>query len=609
MIAPMTFDTQGEDQSLTWARDDASVMDAIMGARTGSNLEDSSIHNDSEILGRGSSPMCVVDLDGYVLTNGKVVINRARGYVAGRYLEINNEVAGNVDPKAGVGIIMLNAWSYPDKDPVTIPGRPYVGQDGYKPSINDVKRQPNERTNSGIYASILVYYAPVTGASSPLSITPRDSMAVTANMLDNHNPYAFNPSPQGWRWSSSVGSPSGSYVTRNGDNLPGQVATYLTGDKDTGWWGMVRSDLSRYVFQEPAVGYTPYHENRDMTDSIPGLLAYGNINTMSEDPVFRNYKTDLDTVVGSRLFGIISRDAVDLNYNPTLSDWWGLASHLYPGKPAVNGYTAELDRPLSEYNVYRHPVSLSGASITVTNTGGGSGLRGFHDKARWLSGSSASSWPTTIASGGSLTMSGLMADLHVDDVFVSVSNVDYITGTELDRLKSHNYVPTYGSKPRPFFDSYNEKCYAKVTLSARIPYATYQLTLGAGDNSHRAYGSDFPTGDAIYAFDVVYVVPLWAFTHLIKRGDAYQSDINIGNADDFKRALTEVGTDEKTVLTRLLTPLVGVQMLYNHWLLNRDDWMTHFLAEYDKALKSGNMYTAECAHIMPGIVQDAHPAT
>nr|DAK38622.1 MAG TPA: hypothetical protein [Caudoviricetes sp.] len=600
----MTFDTNGEDQSLTWARDDASVMGAIMGARTGSNLEDSSIRTDSEILGRGSSPMCVVDLDGYILSNGKTVINRARGYVAGRYLEITNEVVGTLDPKAGVGLITLNAWSYPDEDPVTIPGRPYVGQDGYKPSINDVKRQPNERTNSGIYASILVYYAPVTGASSPLSITPRDSVAVTANVFDTNNPYAFNPTPQGWRWSSDVIAPSGERVARNGDNLPGQVATYITGDKDTGWWGMVRSDLSRYVFQEPAVGYTPYHENRDMTDSVPAILAYGDISAMSEDNTYRNYKANLDTVVGSRLFGLISRDAVDNNYNPTLSDWYGLASYVY-----ANRNTRSLDRPRSEYNVYQHPLSLSGASITVTNPGAGSGLRGFNNKARWLSGSSASSWPTTVASGGSLTMSGLMADLHVDDVFVSVSNVEYITGTELDRLKSHNYVPTYNNKPRPFFDTYNEKCYAKVTLSARIPYATYQLTLGAGDNSHRAYGSDFPTGDAIYAFDVVYVVPLWSFTHLIKKGNSYQSDINIGNADDFRRAVQEVGSDEKTVLTRLITPLVGTQMLFNHWLLNRDDWMTHFLAEYDKALKSGNMYTAECAHIMPGIVQDAHPAT
>lgn len=604
MIAPMTFDTQGEGQNLTWARDDASVMDTIMGARTGSNLEDSSIRNDSEILGRGSSPMCVMDLDGYVLSNGKTVINRARGYVAGRYLEITNEVVGTLDPKAGVGIITLNAWSYPDEDPVTIPGRPYVGQDGYKPSINDVKRQPNERGNSGIYASILVYYAPVTGASSPLSITPRDSVAVTANTLDNHNPYAFNPTPQGWRWSSNVSSPSGEGIYRNGDNLPGQVATYITGDKDTGWWGMVRSDLSRYVFEEPAIGYTPYHENRDMTDSVPATLAYGDISRMYEDQAFQSYKANLDTVVGSRLFGLISRDAVDNNYNPTLSDWYGLASYVY-----ANRNTRSLDRPSSEYNVYQHPVRLSGASLTVTNTGGGSGLRGFNDKARWLSGSSASSWPTTVASGGSLTMSGFMADLHVDDVFVSVSNVDYITGTQLDRLKSHNYVPTYDSKPGPFSDTYNEKCYAKVTLSARIPYATYQLTLGAGDDSLRAYGSDFPTGDAIYAFDVVYVVPLWAFTHLIKKGNSYQSDINIGNADDFARAVAEVGSDEKTILTRLITPLVGVQMLFNHWLLNRDDWMTHFLAEYDKALKSGNMYTAECAHIMPGIVQDAHPAT
>lgn len=604
MIAPMTFDTVGNDENLTWARDDASVMDTIMGARTGSNLEDSSIRTDSEIVGRGSSPMCVMDLDGYVLNNGKTVIDRARGYVAGRYLEINNEVVGNLDPKAGVGLITLNAWSYPDGDPVAIPGRPYVGQDGYKPSINDTKRQPNERESSGIYASILVYYAPVTGASSPLFLTPRDSVAVTANVFDNHNPYAFNPSPQGWRWSSLVIAPSGEQVTRNGDNLPGQVATYLTGDKDTGWWGMVRSDLSRYVFQEPAVGYTPYHENRDMTDSVPATLAYGDISRMYEDQAFQNYKANLDTVVGSRLFGLISRDAVDNNYNPTLSDWYGLASYVY-----ANRNTRSLDRPRSEYNQYQHPVSLSGASITVTNTGGGSGLRGFNDKARWLSGSSASSWPTTVTSGGSLTMSGLMADLHVDDVFVSVSNVEYITGTELDKLKGHNYVPTYDSKPRPFFDTYSEKCYAKVTLSARIPYATYQLTLGAGDNSHRAYGADFPVGDAIYAFDMVYIVPLWVFTHLIKRGNSYQSDINIGNADDFRRAVSEVGSDEKTILTRLLTPLVGVQMLFNHWLLNRDDWMTHFLAEYDKALKSGNMYTAECAHIMPGLVQDTHPAS
>lgn len=609
MIAPMTFDTTGEDQALTWARDDASVMDAIMGARTGSNLEDSSIYNQAEILGRGSSPLCVMDLDGYVLQNGKVVINRARGYVAGRYLEINNEVAGNVDPKAGVGIITLNAWSYPDEDPITIPGRPYVGQDGYKPSINDTKRQPSERGNSGIYATILVYYAPVTGASSQIYLTPRDNTKTSADVTNTRNPYAFVPSPQGWRWSSSVIAPTGASGGLNGDNLPGQVATYITGDKDTGWWGLVRSDLSRYTFDAPAIGYTPYHENREMTDSIPDLLAYGNINTMTEDPMFHSYKADLDTVVGSRLFGLISRDAVDLNYNPTLSDWWGLASYLYPGRRGVNEYIAELDRPISEYNQYKHPVSLSGVSLTVTNTGSGSGLRGFDGKARWISGPSASSWPTTVASGGSLTMSGLMADLHVDDVFVSVSNVEYITGTELDRLKSHNYVPTYSNKPRPFFDTYSEKCYAKVTLSARVPYATYQLSLGEGEDARRAYGGDYPVGDAVYVFDVVYAVPLWSFTHLIQKGDAYQSDINIGTADDFKRAVAEVGSDEKTIFARFLAPLVGVQMLFGHYLAHRDEWMVYYLAEFNKALHSGNMYTAECAHIMPGIVQDAHPAS
>lgn len=604
MIAPMTFDTQGEDQHLTWARDDASVMDAIMGARTGSNLEDSSIRNDSEILGRGSSPMCVVDLDGYVLTNGKAVINRARGYVAGRYLEVTNEVAGTLDPKAGVGLITINASSYPDGDPITIPGRPYVGQDGYGKSINDIKRQPNERGNSTIYASILVYYVPVTGASSPLYLTPRDSAQTSADVTNIRNPYAFVPSPQGWRWSSLVIAPTGAKVAHNGDNLPGQVATYVTGDKDTGWWGLVRSDIEKFTFDNSVTGYTPYHETRAMSDSIPAILAYGNINTMSEDPMFRNYKADLDTVIGSRLFGLISRDAVDLNYNPTLSDWYGLASYVY-----ANRNVQQLDRDSDEYNHYQNPVSLSGASITVTNTGAGSGLRGFDGKARWISGPSASSWPTTVASGGSLTMSGVLGDLHVDDVFVSVSKIEYLTGTELSHLTGHNYVPTHRSAPFGFVNRYTDKCYAKVTLSARIPYATYQMSLGAGDDAHRAYGSDYPTGDAIYEFDVVYVVPLWAFSHLIKRGDGYQSDINIATVDDFKRAVQEVGADEKTVLTRFLTPLVGTQMLFVHYLAHRDEWMVYFLAEFNKALHSGNMYTAECAHIMPGIVQDAHPAT
>lgn len=604
MIAPMTFDTNGDDQNLTWARDDASVMDAIMGARTGSILEDSSIRNDSEILGRGSSPMCVVDLDGYVLTNGKVVINRARGYVAGRYLEINNEVAGNVDPKAGVGLITLNAWSYPDEDPVTIPGRPYVGQDGYKPSINDIKRQPSERTNSGIYASILVYYAPVTGASSPIYLTPRDTVQTSADVTNIRNPYAFVPSPQGWRWSSVVIAPTGAKVANNGDNLPGQVATYVTGDKDTGWWGLVRSDLEKFTFTNDVTGYTPYHEARDMSDSVPAILAYGNINAMAEDPMYRNYKANLDTVIGSRLFGLISRDAVDLNYNPKLGDWYGLASYIY-----ANRTTRSLDRKSSDYNTYSHPASLSGVSLMVTNTGSGSGLRGFDGKARWISGPSASSWPTTVASGGSLTMSGILEDLRIDDVFVSVSKVEYITGTELDKMSGHNYVPTYRSAPFGFVNTYTDKCYAKVTLSARIPYATYQLSLGAGDNAHRAFGGDYPKGDAVYVFDVTYIIPLWAFTHMIKRGDRYQSDINIATADDFKRAVQEVGSDEKTILARFLTPLVGVQMLYNHYLAHRDEWMVYFLAEYNKALHSDNMYTAECAHIMPGIVQDAHPAT
>lgn len=600
MIAPMTFDSNGDDQNLTWARDDASVMDTIMGARTGSNLEDSSIANHPEILGRGASPMCVMDLDGYVLQNGKAVINRARGYVAGRYLEITNEIVGNLNPQAGVGLVTVNASSYPDGDPITIPGRPYVGQTGYSKSINDIPRDPASRQNTTIYATILVYYAPVTGASSPLYATPRDTTQTMVDYTDTYNPYAFVPKPQSWRWSSTVQSPSGAGIHNNGDNLPGQVATYLVGDKDTGWWGMVRSDLSRFGFQMSDIGYTKYTEQHDMTTGVPATLAYGDLARVTNDPLYNNYKTDINKVVASRTFGIIA-DQSTSDYNPTLNAWWGTASILY-----ANRTSRSLNH--NKYNQYQHPITLSGVGINVINTKAGSGLRGFGNKARWLAGSSASAWPTTVTNGTTFNMSAILGDLRLSDVFVDVQSVEYITGTELDRMPAkYNYVPTYKSQPLGFTDIYTEDVYAKVTFSARIPYATYEVSLG----DTRAYGADYPTGGAIYAHDVAYIIPLWAFTHMRKETnkDSYVSDIAITTADDFKRACKSIGSTDKQILAQLLAPLVGTQMLYNHYLANRDTWMQYFLDEYNKALHKGAMYTSEVCHIMPGLVQTTKPSS
>lgn len=602
MITPMTFDTNGDDQNLTWARDDASVMDTIMGARTGSNLEDSSLANHPEILGRGSSPMCVIDLDGYVLNNGKAVINRARGYIAGRYYEITNEIVGNLNPKAGVGLITLNASSYPDGDPITIPGRPYVGQTGYGKSINDIKRQPSERENTSIYATILVYYTPVTGASSPLYTTPRDTTQTMVDYTDTHNPYAFTPKPQSWRWSSVVVSPSGGQVANNGDNLPGQVATYLAGDKDTGWWGVVRSDLSRFGFQTADIGYTKYTKQRDMTNSVPAILAYGDLARVTNDPLYNNYNTNINKVVASRAFGIIA-DQSGSDYNPTLSDWYNTASILY-----ANRTSRSLNH--NKYNQYQHPITLSGASITVTNTKAGSGLRGFDGKARWLSSSSASAWPTTVANSTMFNMSAILGDLRLSDVFVDIQSVEYITGTELDRIPAtYNYVPTYRSQPSGFTDVFTEDVYAKVTLSARTPYKTYEVSVG----NIRAYGADYPMGGAIYAHDVTYIIPLWAFTHMRKETnnnkDSYVTDISIATADDFERACRSIGSTDKQILAKMLAPLVGTQMLYNHYLANRDAFVQHFLDEYNTALHKGAMYTSEVCHIMPGLVQTTKPSS
>lgn len=123
MINPLTFNTTHYENHLTWSQDDAVVNDAIFSSRTKSNPL--SIVN-NETNGRGSNPLYVVDFQAVVDKRDKqakhrrlVTINVMRGYIAGRYFEVENHTLTVIDETreyidSFVLHVVANAYSQKD---------------------------------------------------------------------------------------------------------------------------------------------------------------------------------------------------------------------------------------------------------------------------------------------------------------------------------------------------------------------------------------------------------------------------------------------------------------------------------------------------------------
>lgn len=101
MINPLTFNATHYENHLTWSQDDAVVNDAIFSSRTKSNPL--SIVN-NETNGRGSNPLYIVDFQAVVDKRDQhakhrrlVTINVMRGYIAGRYFEVENHTLTIID--------------------------------------------------------------------------------------------------------------------------------------------------------------------------------------------------------------------------------------------------------------------------------------------------------------------------------------------------------------------------------------------------------------------------------------------------------------------------------------------------------------------------------
>lgn len=142
MINPMTFETNGDDQYLTHARDIASVTDAVMSSRV-EYVED---ENESATAGYSQVYISAYNIS---ISSGYLVFNLLRGYVAGRYFEIaNHNTLIKIDEKKKYVKFYISAKSKKGTEPTILleQNDNYGRQDGQH--INDMSREEDDYTYS-----------------------------------------------------------------------------------------------------------------------------------------------------------------------------------------------------------------------------------------------------------------------------------------------------------------------------------------------------------------------------------------------------------------------------------------------------------------------------
>lgn len=190
----MTFETDGSDQYLTHAVDDAIVTDALISAkrtlpdvRTPDFYEDIPVSHESN--GRGAAPIYVTEFDAALGNNDYVFIKKLRGYIAGRYFEVENETTGiQFTRNQAIGCIMIRAFSNDVETKMQILPNiytPYAGgqADPKGKSINDVNRTLEKSESENLLNYVLVW-RDLTDPTKRLRVSARNGGTITDNKYD-----------------------------------------------------------------------------------------------------------------------------------------------------------------------------------------------------------------------------------------------------------------------------------------------------------------------------------------------------------------------------------------------------------------------------------------
>ena len=410
MINPLTFESNGDNQYLTWARDSASVTDAITAARTSSPIFQSSADIRNLSVRQGSEVVYITDFRATITNNngtGAVTVQLMRGYISGRYFEVTNEPWGSLTFSQGCGYLNISglAWIKSTFGLLNITKRQILDVTSGRDGINDINRKPEDRQSADFYvgasySGILVYWDKTkTAGEVPLYLTQQHTAEISKGGSDI-DPYKFKQYYIGKYYS---------YENKENEEQRLPITTFKFGDKRFGFLALFSAANKDVNLEWLKTEVTDYPDPVMLSTSEKYITDYvmGAINPdAGKNEVLSGY------------FGI-NNTGMASTWNPSYTEFRSVV---------ING---DLDRIISNPQGYtkklRKYMDFGTSGITMTNN--------FDN---WRDGGYSTYLPLTNRTVGPVTLTaydtggdrqyyGKTVDPLLSDLSVTVTSVTYTT--------------------------------------------------------------------------------------------------------------------------------------------------------------------------------------
>ena len=521
----MTFETDGSDQYLTHANDDAVIMDALMSAkrtlpdvRTPDFYEDIPVSYES--LGRGAAPIAVSEFDANLNNSNYVVIKKLRGYVAGRYFEVENETTRvRFANNQAMGCLMIRAFSNDVETKIEIlPDiyTPYAGgqADPKGKSINDVSRTLEKSSAENLLNYVLIW-RDLTDTNKKLRVSARNGGPITDNKYD---PYSLRfKTTQTVR--RIIGSKNGvpSVFTTRAENNDNNIITY---NREHGLIGV--KPLSEAVFTSWA----------DSANNIPVEIV---------EPDGQN----IGVGYGSQPYqfgayhGVIykngSQPQLDKN-SINIYDVVATISNTNQGYYINNNYRSKFSSSESDlyFNATRETVFP------------GSLDSGFNDRNTFVSRESIIRKVLT----DKITDGWEPVNLKLADINVTIQSIEYLAPS--DAFAGYGTViPSYD---RDFKINSKAKNIARVTVlfTTKQPVFRGWKPLNGDAVNRQYFDSKYNITFPAMTQKMVYIIPLSGVRVYDARTQQFDTSVFEEPYDFFQNALRQSGMSDKEFFSKML---------------------------------------------------------
>ena len=422
MINPLTFESNGDNQYLTWARDSASVTDAITAARTSSPIFQSSADIRNLSVRQGSEVVYITDFRATITNSndiGAVTVQLMRGYISGRYFEVINEPWGSLTFSQGWGYLNISgsAWIPPNSGMRNIEKYQLADATSGRDGINAINRKPEDRKpkefSNGYstradgyvgasYSGILVYWDKTkTTGEVPLYLTQQHTAEISKGGSDI-DPYKFKQYYIGKYYS---------YENKENEEQRLPITDFKFGDKRFGFLALFSAANKDVNLEWLKTEVTDYPDPVFLSTSEKYLTEYvmGPINPdAGKNEVLSGY------------FGINSTGMVS-TWNPSFEDFITVVT---------NGDLARIiSNPQGYTKILRKNLNFGTSGITMTNNFD-NGRDGGYSTYASLTNRSRTVGPVTLTAydtGGDRQYYGKTVDPLLSDLSVTVTSVTYTT--------------------------------------------------------------------------------------------------------------------------------------------------------------------------------------